>query len=161
MLKALKDKWIAALRSGDYQQVGGALCVERTRRTDNPTGEGLRYCCLGVLCDIAELEKSPPENLDRYSDYPDKFYYDEDKQGYVYNYTYINPETKRESSADEVLPEDFRRRLGISDPLQKHLTELNDAGASFESIADEIEKNLICEDEPNANVYIWSTTESL
>lgn len=35
-----KQKWIEALRSGDYTQDNGAL------RT--PTG----YCCLGVLCEI-------------------------------------------------------------------------------------------------------------
>ena len=36
----LKQKWVAALRSGDYEQARGAL------------GDGTGYCCLGVLCDI-------------------------------------------------------------------------------------------------------------
>lgn len=39
----LKAKWIAALRSGEYKQGGGAL-----RSDDNS------YCCLGVLCDIID-----------------------------------------------------------------------------------------------------------
>lgn len=40
MNKDIKDKWVAALRSGNYQQGQGSL------RTEN------RYCCLGVLCEI-------------------------------------------------------------------------------------------------------------
>ena len=36
----LKEKWIAALRSGDYEQ--GANYLKR----------GNNYCCLGVLCDV-------------------------------------------------------------------------------------------------------------
>lgn len=41
-----KDKWIAALRSGKYEQVRGTL------RT-----EGNHMCCLGVLCDVVEPER--------------------------------------------------------------------------------------------------------
>jgi hypothetical protein len=39
----LKQKWLAALRSGDYVQGVGKL-----RGLDN------RYCCLGVLCDVLD-----------------------------------------------------------------------------------------------------------
>jgi hypothetical protein len=38
--KSLKDKWVAALRSGKYEQGRGAL---------NHNG----FCCLGVLCEVA------------------------------------------------------------------------------------------------------------
>ena len=37
----LKDKWIAALRSGKYKQGKGAL-----QRNES-------FCCLGVLCEVA------------------------------------------------------------------------------------------------------------
>lgn len=37
----IKKDWIAALRSGDYEQ--GVTCL---RDRDN------RFCCLGVLCDL-------------------------------------------------------------------------------------------------------------
>lgn len=37
-----KDKWLAALRSGDYKQTKGKLS----------TTHGKRFCCLGVLADI-------------------------------------------------------------------------------------------------------------
>lgn len=42
MEKALKGKWIEALRSGKYKQGRGVL-----RSSDD------RFCCLGVLCDIS------------------------------------------------------------------------------------------------------------
>ena len=37
------EKWLAALRSGDYQQGTGQL------------KNGDRYCCLGVACEISGL----------------------------------------------------------------------------------------------------------
>ena len=40
MNKSIKKKWVAALRSGEYQQGQGLMCHEG------------KYCCLGVLCDI-------------------------------------------------------------------------------------------------------------
>lgn len=40
MRESVKKKWADALRSGEYQQCGGAL-----RNGDS-------YCCLGVLCDV-------------------------------------------------------------------------------------------------------------
>lgn len=45
----LKKKWIDALRSGKYKQTTGAL----RRQSDNEVG----YCCLGVLCEVAGLER--------------------------------------------------------------------------------------------------------
>jgi len=46
MNKELKEKWLAALRSGKYQQGYTYLSAHG------------KYCCLGVLCDIAGLEKT-------------------------------------------------------------------------------------------------------
>lgn len=43
MNKEIKQQWVAALRSGDYRQGTGTL--------KNRRGE---FCCLGVLCDLAE-----------------------------------------------------------------------------------------------------------
>lgn len=45
----LKEKWIAALRSGEYKQTKGRLM----RRWKKQNGEGYNYCCLGVLETIA------------------------------------------------------------------------------------------------------------
>jgi hypothetical protein len=43
MPKDLADKWLSALRSGEYKQGKGQLCTY-----DNIDGSP-RYCCLGVL----------------------------------------------------------------------------------------------------------------
>ena len=41
----IKAKWVAALRSGEYQQGQGMLRLD---------GE---FCCLGVLCDVSGIGK--------------------------------------------------------------------------------------------------------
>ena len=43
MKKEIAEKWVAALRSGDYTQHRGSL-------TNPPR---TRHCCLGVLCEVA------------------------------------------------------------------------------------------------------------
>lgn len=43
MNKEIADQWVAALRSGEYEQ---------SQRGYLRDGEN-RYCCLGVLCDLA------------------------------------------------------------------------------------------------------------
>lgn len=45
MNQEVKQKWVAALRSGEYTQGQGSL--------KNAKSE---YCCLGVLCDVAKKE---------------------------------------------------------------------------------------------------------
>lgn len=40
MNKEIKEKWVQALRSGEYKQGKFALCSSNS------------YCCLGVLCDL-------------------------------------------------------------------------------------------------------------
>lgn len=48
MNKQIKKKWIAALRSGQYDQGRGALCTV--------TEEGAKYCGLGVLYEVVNGE---------------------------------------------------------------------------------------------------------
>ena len=45
MDKEVKEKWLKALRSGEYAQGKGALCAK------HPI-EGIVHCCLGVLCEV-------------------------------------------------------------------------------------------------------------
>ncbi len=52
MTKYLKNKWIKALRSGDYKQTTCHLCDTALDK----------HCCLGVLCDISS--KLPFEDGD-------------------------------------------------------------------------------------------------
>lgn len=44
----LRDRWIAALESGEYQQADGRL------RRASLHGDGDAYCCLGVLCNLLD-----------------------------------------------------------------------------------------------------------
>ena len=51
----IKSKWIAALRSGEYEQARGSLM--RIMHRNFETGKiGVGFCCLGVLCDLASQE---------------------------------------------------------------------------------------------------------
>lgn len=45
----IKRRWVEALRSGSYKQGKSVLTVESCH--------GQRFCCLGVLCDLAENDK--------------------------------------------------------------------------------------------------------
>ena len=47
--KEIRRKWVAALRSGEYEQGRFSL-----RTSDN------KYCCLGVLCEVAVKERKIP-----------------------------------------------------------------------------------------------------
>lgn len=47
--KKVKDKWVKALRSGEYQQGSGKL---KTKYSNND----FEYCCLGVACEIGITE---------------------------------------------------------------------------------------------------------
>lgn len=48
----VRDRWQAALRSGDYRQGRGVLA--RIVVDDAATGDvSMQYCCLGVLCELA------------------------------------------------------------------------------------------------------------
>lgn len=50
MNREVRDRWVAALRSGDYAQGARALAYRESVSTE------LRYCCLGVLCDLASRD---------------------------------------------------------------------------------------------------------
>jgi hypothetical protein len=52
MKRDIAEKWIAALRSGEYEQTFGKLF------------DGTGYCCLGVLCKVLGYEFSSQANVD-------------------------------------------------------------------------------------------------
>ncbi len=54
----IKQQWLQALRSGEYQQARGNLRVDNT------------FCCLGVLCDLAIKQNVVPAwQKERETDY--------------------------------------------------------------------------------------------
>lgn len=66
MDKELKDKWVAALRSGEYKQTKGKF-HDTTRETGG-------YCCLGVLCEVAKPEEWDGRRLSYKNDFGDTCY---------------------------------------------------------------------------------------
>lgn len=54
MNKEIKEKWITALKSGDYAKGINQLKTENYDSDLNKTGDS--YCCLGVLCDLYHKE---------------------------------------------------------------------------------------------------------
>lgn len=129
MDKKVKKKWVKALRSGEYEQTQGQL----HKNEDNylaPKGylDPKGFCCLGVLCDL---------------EYDGYWVVQEDDLGYV-DEVLIPAKGGRCGGAGSttILPDKFRRKLGITPNQHNHLAELNDDGVTFEVIASWIEENL-------------------
>ena len=108
----IKQKWVDALRSGEYQQ---GQCYLRTNSG---------FCCLGVLCDLYGKENNVEWNLVNNG----HNYEFQDRESYLpssvrkwADLEYCNPPVNDEEST---------------------LGELNDSGSTFEQIADVIEKKL-------------------
>lgn len=126
MNPVVKQLWVDALRSGKYKQARSYLANEQG------------HCCLGVLCELAiqngvSVEKREEHYITDIED--DRLYYTYD-------------------DAEAVLPQsvvDWAEVPGCNpDVLSNHeegdedesLAGLNDAGASFEEIANIIEMYL-------------------
>jgi hypothetical protein len=119
----IRKRWVDALRSGEYQQGVGSL----------RTG-GDKYCCLGVLCEIAVadgvIERFDPEANGTFSD----------------KHSYGVPENKQWSH----LPLKVQKwaNLAASNPMVRRdgwgypLAHLNDLKVPFSEIADCIEASL-------------------
>jgi hypothetical protein len=109
--KAVVRRWVKALRSGQYRQ--GKACLVRTGKTYD------KFCCLGVLCDLAVLDGviDPPED-----DHGDLLYLDK----------------------ESFLPKQVRDWAGLranSGAMEdgNSLVKLNDTGKRFTIIAKIIE----------------------
>ena len=110
----IKEKWLKALRSGEYKQGSHYL-----RRVDDT------YCCLGVLCDIYIKEGNAVW----------------DKRGsdvwYIgHSSAYLPGDVKEWAELD--VPAGW---ANYKDP-DYSLTHMNDQGESFERIAQKIEEVL-------------------
>lgn len=114
----IKAQWIAALRSGEYKQGVGEL-----------QPGGVRYCCLGVLCDLHRIATGNGRWLDTGE--------------------YLVTSTGNQS--DQVLPGTVTEWAGLDkcDPIIPNgifvgtsLASSNDTGTSFAKIADIIEDGL-------------------
>lgn len=105
--KEVYNIWIKALRSGKYEQTDSMLISPAIH-----SEEADRFCCLGVLCDLAAKDGGEQWNIDGYG----------------------------ENRATAFLPTHMRRYIKMQVSEQQRLVKMNDNGQSFESIASEIEK---------------------
>jgi hypothetical protein len=129
MNSEIKQKWLDALRSGEYQQGTGRL------RSIHG------FCCLGVLCDLYSQEHFNRSWL---------FMGEDEKCPLQEDYWYFDGES-------EHLPSSVRQWAGLKsncpnieiesddedeDGMRASVAELNDNGATFNQIADLIEAQL-------------------
>lgn len=121
------EKWVAALRSGEYKQGQGYL-----RKGVDGAAE---FCCLGVACDLVIKEHL----VDIQTDF-----------GPEYTVRYDGAATHLPPSVADYLGFDARTR--VPDPMARHATmnnaelaliDLNDAGNDFATIADFIEEHVL------------------
>lgn len=127
-----KALWVEALRSGHYQQGTGNLHSVK----DNEHF----YCCLGVLCELADMDGVSL----RKSDYPR----DSITSGHTIILTY--------NGYDDFPPREVQDWAGLDSPnpgteeityvdnqaMKVTLSWLNDNGKTFSEIADIIERDL-------------------
>jgi hypothetical protein len=117
MDESVKQKWVAALRSGAYEQGIGVL---RSSRNDG-------FCCLGVLCDLYNKENVAGGWL---KDEAGAWYFTDAKDDHS------NTMLPRDVIGWADLDEDNPDIDGDT------LAEANDRGTSFNAIADNIETYL-------------------
>lgn len=120
MKAKLKEKWLKALRSGDYHQ-------GRTRLRDIHD----QFCCLGVLCDMSSKGSWRRDQHDTIS-------YRFELKG-----TDNEPLTAMMGSLHQYALKEF----GLSSSAEITLIRMNDHGESFEEIADWIEENISVDEE--------------
>jgi hypothetical protein len=119
MNQDVKALWLAALRSGEFQQG-----KKRLRNMDDT------YCCLGVLCELAVREGAiPPAVLDYV-----------DSEAYTYGDHAVKHDTSRTN-----LPTPVANWAGITwdtHEVVPFVTLNDDENYTFEQIANEIESKL-------------------
>ena len=119
MKQEIKEKWVDALRSGEYQQGTGYLKVI------HENGDA-KYCCLGVLCELALKD-----NLDLPITETERFWNSDLLTAIAFD------------GEEEYPPEEIDKWTDLPDfPVLELLAEKNDKGQSFDQIADYIEAEL-------------------
>lgn len=125
MNKEMIEKWIEALRSGEYKQ------GQRFLRVD--TDEGPRYCCLGVLADLIGCSWKPTSKWEPGG---------KDGTGIQAAIAPGEGESVLSPYMTALLHENnLWERYGFGRHVPQHvLTGLNDSGMTFDEIANRIEE---------------------
>lgn len=119
----VKAQWVAALRSGEYEQAHGYLKVV-------DEGGGVGYCCLGVLCELMPgVERTIKTRAG--SSIP----------GYFGDHSYLPPEVREWAGLAQADP---LVSVSLGEESRRfRLSDLNDEEQySFAEIADVIEAQL-------------------
>jgi len=125
MKQDVKDRWVAALRSGEYEQA--------TKKLRKPGAEKDSFCCLGVLCELAvQDEVINPVIQNRH----DRNYY------YGGQHSVLPPDVVRWAELPNDNPMVEYELFGPDRAQHYSLAELNDNGCGFGKIADVIEEQL-------------------
>lgn len=126
------EKWVKALRSGDY--------VQGLNYLKQGNEEGAKHCCLGVLCDVAM-----PGFL-KQEDNP----YGHSEPVFIFGAQQSNPHSDEPYFENKLVPKEVMELTGLKDPRgrvmymgqEQLLVFLNDTeGKTFAEIADIIEVN--------------------
>lgn len=114
MNQEIKEKWVDALRSGNYKQGKSKL-----RNADNT------FCCLGVLCDVVN-----PKPWQQYSD---------NSWSYQSNVEILPSDLYL--AAGITCTGDLKKLVHVGSTTYLTLAQMNDSGNfSFQQIADIIEE---------------------
>ncbi len=108
----IKQRWVEALRSGQYKQGSGGLKINNC------------YCCLGVLCEL-HRQDFPGEKWQRDYENSSRF-------GYILRHAVNYPVEEISAWAG----------LSLSISVYDLLADVNDSGADFPTIASLIEEML-------------------
>jgi hypothetical protein len=117
MKKEKAMEWVKALRSGNYQQGKGGLKFIKY-------GGEITYCCLGVLGEISGINT---KDLEEYRDFNTR---EMREKADIYRDTGSN---KNGSTINLKVGDEVKSFFSLADA--------NDSGATFEEIADWVEKN--------------------
>jgi len=133
--------WLDALRSGNYKQGIGHLCVVNDAEIDQDTASVLSmdcsYCCLGVLLDITSNGWFDEDSSVLYEIEPQEDEFD-------INYRWMFNEMLHNAYDDgqgTLIGYEYADEMGLFEIAQTVLSSMNDAGATFEEIASVIEAN--------------------
>ena len=125
MNKEIKEKWLEALRSGEYSQTRGHLRNTLPEDEDQPYPIG--YCCLGVLCDLYAKEHGADDLWEQNND-----------GNWSFDGAFGTPPSAVIDWAN--LGTATGAYYQEKSPRLAHLTEKNDEGRTFKEIAGIIEE---------------------
>lgn len=139
MPRELGEKWLAALRSGEYKQCAGVLKDTEVVVPDSEkTVTG--HCCLGVLQEVADGDCERVENELSYAKLPSAEWLDN------HNIMFRALRWDNEGNAVQVATypnteNDVYLFVGESTSVMK-ASEINDDGTPFAEIADMLEQHM-------------------